>query len=204
MSDTNLTRLEREAKRQGIPKSTTGAQMLDEWNRYRASGKLFADLMPGDLDPRVIKRAIERKCSPVKAWLAIMLELDEEESFLRPGQAQQYREGLAVYESGVDPKTVAYEPPQSEPIQDEHALTVRLRAAAAQSPPSTEPAAVATDPPEPSPVAPSPPPKPSYPILHQSEEYGDVEEFEDHLRVYQTMFSKALWRKEHGALPWNE
>ena len=43
-----------------------------------------------------------------------------------------------------------------------------------------------------------------WPIVYESAKWGRIEEYQDHLRVNQTMWDKKTWLKECGRFPWEE
>jgi hypothetical protein len=194
MSDTKLTRLERKAK-ELRPKTMTANAALDRARKDWGELMAWAHTILGDGDGLKERWAV----SAAKDETPFFEECDECRDRVQRDAGKQgtLLSAWAWHILDPDHGSAPASPTASAPPSEDHALTERLRQAAALSPPPTSSVPAS----EPPPVAP-PPPK-TYPISHDTA-YGPVEEFEDHLRVLQTMWDKRSWLRQFGRFPWVE
>jgi len=210
-SETRLDRAVKEAKRRGLGRRVSVPKALEDaraqWREFSEWGRniLHPDSLPEELAVIAAKESTP-----------FFDTCDECKDRIQKGEPAVTLRAWAWHILAHDP-----EPPSTVPdsVDAEHALTERLREAAAESPtssvPAPEPATVATDLPKPLPVAPVPPPT-VYPILHRNcGIFGDCQELEDHIKIGVfvredgliqggDVHDKRTWLRDFHRFPWEE
>src|SRR2546427_11283122 len=150
VSESRIDRVEREAKRRGLGRRLSAPKALEDaraqWREFSEWGRKIL-LHPDSLPEELAVMAAEESAP-------FFDTCDECKDRIQKGEPAVTLRAWAWHIIAHDPEPSSTVPDSAEA---EHALTERLREAAAESPtssvPASEPATVATDVPKPLPVA---------------------------------------------------